>query len=131
MTDWDPEPHEREWYREVVSGQRGWRVKRGGQDKIRLDYKEEVTKRLNPNEWVPDNEKRPMTPSQIAQICFEADKKLCFYLGMAENSRKSWLDLHEEKRRQWIETGPLTRSEERNRLNAAIRVALAPEVGDS
>ncbi len=135
---WDPEPGEREWYRDVISGQRGWRVIRNGQPRIRIDgyasinkegktVAQDITKKFNPGEWVPDNEKRPMTRAQIGQICFEADKKLCFFLGLKENSSKQWNDLHEEKRRDWIETGP-TVHPVRKAMGEAIRAALAGEL---
>ncbi len=129
MTDvdrWDPDPHEKEWYREVVSGQRGWKVIRNGEPRIRLDYKEDIHKKLSA-EWTPDNEKRDMTPAQVAQVCFEADKKLCFFIGLPENSRKLWIDLHEEKRRQWIEAGP-TAHPLRRAVNQAIREAIMKHI---
>jgi hypothetical protein len=125
--EWDPKEHEKEWYRNIISGQRGWKVTRKGDPRVRLaDYTNDVNRKLD-GDWVPDDEKRKMTRAQVGQICFEADKKLCFFIGLKENATKQWNDLHEEKRREWIESGPRVHPV-RKAVGEAIRAALAGEI---
>jgi hypothetical protein len=103
--DWDPDVGEREYYRHVSDGQLGWKVRRGGVDCIRLDRAQEITRKLG-GDWLPELEHREMTTAAVAHVCFEADKKLCLFLGLMENSRKDWNSLHEEQRKEWISKGP-------------------------
>lgn len=104
--DWDPDPGEREYFRSAIDGQLGWKVRRDGVEWIRLDRAfEEILKRPG-GDWLPELEHRQITPANIAQVCFEADKKLCFFLGLHENARRDWNNLHEEQRKEWIAKGP-------------------------
>ena len=117
--DWDPAPQEREWYRNVATGDLGWVVRRGGAQKIRLDRaSEEIIRSLNA-EWVPENEHRPMTIAQVGQVAFEADRRLCWFIGMAENAKKEWADLNDDQRIMWMQTGP-TKNPMRRELYEAV-----------
>ena len=122
-TDWDPAPQEREWYRNVGTGDLGWVVRRGGAQKIRLDRaSEEIIRALN-GEWMPENEHRPMTIAQLAQVAFEADRRLCWFVGLAENAKKEWADLNDDQRIMWMQTGP-TKHPIRRELYEAVTGAL-------
>lgn len=124
-SDWDPEPHGREWYSHTRTGERGYFVRRGGKNCIRLDRPmEDISKPFNESEWNPDREHRPMTAAQVAQIAFEADRKLCFYLGLRERSRKEWQSLSDKQRQFWMSKGP--NESQRAELYAGVFLAMRP-----
>lgn len=104
--DWDPKPPDRVWYRHRDSGQRGWMVRRDGKDRIKLDRPDEDLHFPPGALWIPDVEHRPLTRMHVAQVCFEADKRLSYFLGKPENLRKEWLNLHEDTRISWMNDGP-------------------------
>lgn len=104
---WDPPDHERTYYRHKQTGDLGYLVVREGQDKIRLDRpNEEVIRRFQGDDWIPELEHRPMTRAQAAQVAYEADRKLCGFLGLFDRSRKEWQLLHEDQRIHWVDNGP-------------------------
>ncbi len=104
--DYEPQPNQRDWYSHTRTGDRGYLVRRDGTDYVKLDRpNEEILKRLN-GEWHKDEEHRPMTVAQIAQVAFEADKKLCFFLGQHERARKEWPSLSDKERIAWMREGP-------------------------
>lgn len=94
---------------------------------LRLDRpNEEILRPLKGNaEWILDRDHRPLTKYQVAQICFEADRKLCFALGLHDNARKEWIGLTDNQRIAWMETGPQT-PPIRGNVYKAIRKELAP-----
>jgi hypothetical protein len=103
----DPDPDERFWYRHVTTGDVGYLVRRGGKSMIRFDrVNEEILRPFNKNEWVEDRDFRPMTQSQVSQVCFEADKMFCRALGLADAGRREWLNLSDDKRIEWMNRGP-------------------------
>ena len=121
---WDPAPAEREYFREESSGQLGWKVIREGKEMVRLDRAdEEIIRRLN-HSWIPERESRPLTKAQVAQVAFEADKKLCFFMGQPEQARKDWNNMHEAEKRRWMTTGPATKVTARVSLYMFIQESL-------
>lgn len=123
--DWDPAPQERQWYRESTTGDLGYLVRRNGADRIRLDRpNEEIVRPFRVGEWTPENERRPMTIAQVAEICFLADRRLITYTenpGLA----KGWHDLSDELKIQWMERGP-KKGAMRIALYQAIKTAMEP-----
>lgn len=123
--DWDPEPGEREWYRETSSGQLGYRVRRGGRDRIRLDRgSEEILRAFTPGEWSPEKERRPLMAFHLARVAFEADRALCSNIGLPENARKEWSSLSEDQKKAWLTVGP-TKDPMRKRLYESIQAGMA------
>ncbi len=122
---WDPAPAEREWYSHRHSGDRGYKVRRNGQDYIRLDRPaEEIVHPFKEHVWEPDQEYRPMTVAQVAQVAFEADKRLCFYLGKHELSRREWVGLTDKQKQFWMQKGPS--ETQRKELYAGIFASQRP-----
>jgi len=123
VAEWDPHVNQREWYRDVTTGDLGWRVRRGGVDKIRLDRpNEELIRPFRPGEWVPVQEHRPYTVAQVAKIAFMADQVLMSYQG---GKKKEWVSLSDDERIWWMEKGP-KKNEMRARLYMAVFEAMKP-----
>jgi hypothetical protein len=115
---------ERSWYRSVMDGQRAYLVERDGKTYVRLDRPdEEIMRPFVAAEWVPDFEKQPFTETQIAQVAFEADRRLCLALGLHDKARKEWPSLSDDMRIAWLRQGPAA-PEVRAELYAAIMGAL-------
>lgn len=124
--DWDPEPARRAYYKNSVSGDWGWLVRREGNDVIKLDRPgvDEI-RRFDPGEWQPRDAPKPLQPAHLAMVAYQADKTLCRVLGgeLMRFTKGDWLDLSQEQRRAWIEKGPPTHPD-RRALYAAIMGAL-------
>lgn len=125
----DPLEHERVWYRHKDTGDRGYAVVRGGNPAIRFDRGMTVDQSsLEPGKWKLDTDKTPeFSAIQIAQICFEADKKLCWAMGLPELAKREWLDLSEKRRIAWVNKGPQVQDvgyARRARLYMAIQTEL-------
>lgn len=104
---WDPAEHERTYYSHMTTGDLGWMVRREGRDCIRLDRPaQEIVRVYKEDEWRPEREHRQLNRYQLVQIAFEADKKLCFFLGKHEVARKEWLSMRDEQRITWAQNGP-------------------------
>lgn len=126
--DYEPKASERAWHRDASTGDRGFLVKRNGRAYIKLDRPmQEILKPYQVGNWIPDLETRPMTRGQLGQIAFEADRKLCFFIGEHDRSKRSWLDLSDEQRIEWNKHGP--KGEIRGGLWAAIMGNLARHAG--
>lgn len=121
---WDPEPHERLYYRHAVTGDRGWLVRRDGKDVIRMDRPHEELRTFREHEWKRDTETRPLTVYQVGQIAFAADRALAAALGNHQVARKGWMDITDDQRRQWVMAGPL--EEPRKTLRDGIIELLRP-----
>lgn len=124
---WDPAPHERKYMRHKSTNDRGWCVRREGRDMVRYDRP--AVDQVSPlGDWDPEPAALPKYSAvQIAQVCFEADKKLCWALGHVDLAKRDWADLAEKMRVKWITDGPLARSPayaERMGLYKAIRAHL-------
>jgi hypothetical protein len=123
--NFDPAPQEREWYRQVSSGELGWLVKRDGIEKIKMNRPDEdLVVPYRQGEWVPENEHRPMTIAQVAEICFVADRRLVTFT-VNPGLKKDWVDLTDEMKIQWMEKGP-KKEQKRVALYKAITEALRP-----
>lgn len=106
--DWDPELGMREWYTHRSTGDRGFMVRRGGKEMIRLDRPMDPhAVRPMSADWLRDEGWRPITVHQRAQVAFEADRALCRALGMHEDAKKNWNELSDGARMRWTTTGPL------------------------
>jgi hypothetical protein len=126
---WDPTDHEKTYYRHITTGDLGWLVRREGKDCIRLDRpSQEITKVFREADWVPTTDYRPLTGYQLAQVAYEADKKLCFFLGKHDQARKDWLMLKDEERIAWRQKGP-PRGGGRQELFKAIMATLERYAG--
>lgn len=123
----DPAPDERVYYRHTHSGDRGYIVKRGGRDVIRLDRaNEEIIKPLEPTVWRLEREHRPLTNMALAQIAYRADSELCFHLGEHDPNRKEWKSMYERERIKWMRQGPPPDPKIRQVLWRRVMETLAP-----
>ncbi len=121
--NWDPLPHERAFHRHSTTGDLGWLVRREGKDCIRLDRPaQEIVRPFRPDEWIVEREHRPLTKYQLAQVAFEADKKLCFFLGHHDLSRREWLALKDEPRIAFTNNGPGGKGPRQQLFNAIMSV---------
>ena len=127
LDDWDPLPSERTYYRSTSSGDLGYLVRRGGEDKIRLDRPmEEIIRPLRENEWQREQEFRPFARAQVAAIAFETDKLLCKMLGLHKEGKAEWLSLKDDDRIAFMQDGPAGGNPLRRDLYLAIRGILDP-----
>ena len=125
--DWDPAPPDREWYRNTSTGDRGYRVRRGGQDLIRLDRPmQELVSGLT-DAWKPDEYGSLFLPEQIARVAFMADRGVCSLVGLHQESRVTWADISDKDRTEFIRLGPkATAHPARKLVHAAIFAAMKP-----
>jgi hypothetical protein len=118
---YEPTKDARVYYRHNQTADRGYLVRREGKDAIRRDRPalDDYTFKLD--EW---NKEAPETAKysalQIAMVQFEADRKLCWALGLADLSKREWVDMTEKQRLAWIKDGP----------KAASRAGLYKAIGD-
>ena len=132
MTDvpeFDPLPADRVWFRHAQTGDRGYSVRRQGKDAVRYDRGPHIDQySYNLSEWKPDDVVTPQFSAiQIAQVAFEADKKLCWALGLPELAKREWLDLSEKRRILWVNEGPQAKDAcyaRRARMWAAIQAEM-------
>lgn len=109
---YEPDPRDRQYMRHAQSGDLGWLVRRGGEDHVRydrvgVDQTVKVTRDVRgvPNNWTPVAPPAPLNTFQVAMIAYEANRLLDRYLGNV-NNKKAWIDIDEDKRRDWLEWGP-------------------------
>lgn len=127
--NWDPPDHERTYYRHTMTGDLGWLVRRDGKDYIKYDRPSHIMERpFRDQDWIAEREHRPLTRLQLAQVAFEADKRLCFFLGLHDQSRREWLSLKDEQRIAWSSAGPPNKGG-RQELYQAVMAALARYAG--
>lgn len=125
---WDPPMGERVYYRSTVTGDKAYLVRREGKDHIKLDRPmEDICRPFKPTDWIKEESHAPLARAHIVQVAFEADRRLCPFLGLHLEARKEWLSLRDEERIQWLEDGPKTKNAARRRLWKQIMVALEPE----
>lgn len=107
--DWDPKPFERQWYRNRQTGDLGYLVRRDGKDVICYDRGAgtigEMTRPIS-SDWVAEPVRKLVSVTALSRIAFEADKALCWALGLHEQAKKEWLSLPEKERLQWLKEGP-------------------------
>lgn len=106
-SNWDPPAHERSYFRHSSSGDLGWMVRRDGEDHIKYDRPmQDLTKPYRQGEWKPENRPYPLTVTQMAMVAFEADKRLCFFLGLQSKTKMDWQALTDRERDMWVNGGP-------------------------
>ena len=102
--NWDPKPSERKYFKNRQDGQRGWLVRRDGQDRIRLDRPMEDL-HVPLDGWVEDREQHVLSPHAAAKIAYVADQALCQATGNYKKD-KEWIDLPEKERIRFMKDGP-------------------------
>lgn len=125
--DWDPWPPEREWYRHESSGERGYRVRRGGKNMIKLDRPMEELLQPMGDWWKRDEYGTLFLPEQIARVAFAADRGFCALIGLHRESRLTWQDIPEKARTEFLKKGPpVSEHPGRRKLYEAIFEAMKP-----
>lgn len=105
--NWDPPPNERTYYRSVGNADRGWLVRRNGIDCIKLDRPmQDIVRPFREHEWSAEKQHRPLNPIEKARVAYAADQELCKAIGLIRGSRKTWLDISDDMRIQWMNDGP-------------------------
>jgi hypothetical protein len=103
----DTPMEKRRYYRHTKTGDRAYLILVGGKEHIRLDRpNEEIVRPFNDSEWIEERSEAPLSPAQVAQVAFEADKKLCAFLGLHLTARKEWASLLDRERIAWMQDGP-------------------------
>lgn len=121
---YEPPIAKRVWFTHIVTGDRGYSVRRDGKDMIRYD-RPMIDQVSDPRDWKPMADDVPdFSELQIALVAFEADKKLCWAMGRMDLAQRDWLNQSEAARRKWVADGPAGGSARRVALHAAIRGAL-------
>lgn len=107
VPDYDPPKHEREYFTHRQTGDMGWMVFRGHKPHVKYDRpgSDQVIP-YRERDWMPRTEPRPLSPAQLAEVCFAADRQLCRRLGYREKADKTWESLSPQEKKQWIEEGP-------------------------
>jgi hypothetical protein len=105
VRDWDPKPSERKYYRSRQDGQRGYLVKREGQDVIRFDRPNEELLAPMGLDWMPDVQPHVLSPHAAAKIAYIADQALCRATGEYA-PKKEWIDLGDKERIRFMKDGP-------------------------
>ncbi len=111
---------EREWYRHVSSGDRGYLV---NAETICLDRVPPVEMAYRELEWKKEPGLAPLTARQVGQIAFSADRALCRMLGLVAKARREWNTLGEQEQIYFSKHGPAA-PELRRKLFRAIKEEL-------
>ena len=69
-------------------------------------------------EWIPIEERQPLTDNMKAQVCHAADAALCRVMG--HRGGKEWVEMTQRMQQLWMKEGP-GKSKPRMRLFKAIR----------
>lgn len=103
----DPPLAERVWYRHAQTGDRGYAVKRLGKDAVRYDRPNVDDVSFELKNWHKETDEVPQFSAlAIAQVAYEADRKLCFHMGRFDLAKREWLEMTDKQRRTWVEKGP-------------------------
>lgn len=125
---WDPASHERQWYSNKRTGDRGWKVVRDYVDCIKYDQPNmDRCVEYREAEWSREEVPRSMMAAGLAQICHAADKALCQHAQLYQKPRPDWVNLTDAQKKRWFGEGPSHPL--RARLFAFIQEALREEVG--
>lgn len=93
----------RSYYRHVKTGDRAYLTEVNGVTMVQLDRpNEEIVRKFVAEEWIPDDDNRPLTRAQVAMCIKEFDSKLCHFLGHVKLSKQKWADMPEKERVAWI-----------------------------
>lgn len=115
----------RRYFRSVTTGDRAYLVEKDGKTCIQLDRpNEEIIRPFHESQWIEEKGDLPLAIGQVAQVAFEADRKLCQFLGLHDKSRKEWASLLDKQRIAWMKEGPAEPM--RQRLWDAIMGAMEP-----
>src|SRR5688572_29482471 len=88
---WDPPPHQREWYSNKRTGDRGWKVIRDFQDCMKYDQPNwDRFVPYHESEWTKQEQSGLLLPSELAQVCHAADKVMCHVAKLYAVPRKEW-----------------------------------------
>ena len=128
--NWDPLPNEREYVRSSRTGDRGYLVRREGKDVVRLDRPMQELLFPKGPEWVADEFGSLLLESQVAHICFAADRAICGAVGLHMESRKGWQDLSDAERLKFLGDGPPRTQVVRGVVYDAIKAAMKPYTRD-
>ena len=124
----DPPVRERVYYRHSQTSDRGWLVLRDGKQAIRFDRGAVDQWTHNVKDWNLEHvETAKYNDMQIAQVAFEADKKLCWALGLTDLANREWSKMPEELRVKWLKAGPPATALERVGLYKAIKEELSKQ----
>lgn len=105
--NWDPPAPDRQYFRHVTTGDRGYIVRRDGKDVIRLDRPmQEIIKAKNENEWKEDEYGSTVLRTQVAMVAFAADRAACTLVGLHAESRVTWAELTDKQRAAFTVGGP-------------------------
>lgn len=122
------EPQEfedRVWVSHYRTGDRGYLVEIDGVTQVRLDRPaEEILQPFHEQQWVRDDDHRPMNEVAVARIAYEADKALCPAIGIHGRQNSNWHSLSDKERQMWIKEGP--KHSVRAALYASIFAGLRP-----
>ena len=119
---WDPLPAGRVYMRHKQTSDRGWQVVREGREAIRYDRGEVDQYMFNIDEWQLESDQLPKySDIQIAQVCLEADKKLCWALGQQDLAKRDWMAMTDRARIKWMQDGPPVSAKERTALFTVVR----------
>jgi hypothetical protein len=108
MTDWEPKPSERTYYRSRLDGQRAYLVKREGKECLRLDRPSEAIYHAINGDWVQDAQQHVANAHQVAKVAFIADRALCPIVGAHTEAKDEWINLKEQDRIKFMQDGPDT-----------------------
>lgn len=129
--DFDPEKRNRNYYRHEMTGDLGWVVRRDHREHMKYDRgaDTDLTVAIRRDDkgavvgWVPEKEPAPLTRFQAAVVAHAADRELFRFTGQPGKA-KAWIDLSEEKRRDWIQSGPKEEGTMRQEVYDAVMEAL-------
>jgi hypothetical protein len=94
---------EREYYRHVQTGDRGYLI---SPTIICLDRVPPVEQDYREGEWKKEPGEVPLSDRQIGQIAFVADRALCRALGLYAKARREWNTMGEEEQIHFTAKGP-------------------------
>lgn len=107
MSDTDPKPSDRVYYRSSEDGQRAYLVRRAGKDMLKLDRPMEEILRPFDGNWKPDVQQHPLTKHAVGKVAYDADVALRRAMGVHMKPQETeWLSMKEQARIKWMESGP-------------------------
>lgn len=129
MKDAQQRYEEREWFTEVTTGERGYKIKRDGREVIRYDRgpnSPEVD--FDKGRWVPQKDpERKLTATQVAFVLHQADLALAKVLNDPDGDQRQWLSMPGSAQTAVFVNPPAGRKM-RTRLWAYMRSAFKPHL---
>lgn len=101
-------PATRLYYRHVREGHLGYLVRDNGQDYIQFDRGagDPVLRIFRPQDWIAENEPRPLSDVMKTRIAYAADQELCRALSQPGQALIPWLSLGDDARIAFMRKGP-------------------------